>query len=115
MQIDKKSLLVNMLELKKPLILVRFEQAKSTVEKNMIIDDSKENSKIAENLDPKIILDRSIDGKKKTSKSLSGILGLGGKQELSLESENEMLLLLSKAMITKKNNLVSQISLIKVD
>lgn len=62
MQINTMPLLINLLELKKPAILVRLEQDESTFEKKVIIDDCREEVKIEKTSEGKIMLERFVDG-----------------------------------------------------
>jgi hypothetical protein len=83
------------LEINNPAILIRPEQADSTIGKNGIIGEHREPKKGKKVLDREVVLEKSNDNRR-SLRSLSNLLGSGGKPKLPWTSRNQPLTLLFK-------------------
>jgi hypothetical protein len=83
------------LEINNLAILIRPEQADSTIGKNVIIGKPREPKKGNKVLDHEVVLEKSNDNRR-ALRSLSNLLGSGGKPKLLWTSRNQPLTLLFK-------------------
>jgi hypothetical protein len=83
------------LEINNLAILIRSEQADSTIRKNVIIGEPREPKKGKKVLDREVVLEKSNDNRR-ALRSLSNLLGSGGKPKLPWTSRNQPLTLLFK-------------------
>jgi hypothetical protein len=92
----KKTLsMIETLEINNPAVLIRPEQADSTIRKNMIISEPRESKKEKKVLDREMVLEMSSDNRE-SLKIIIKSSGLGGQAQSPVDKQNQPITLLFK-------------------